>query len=81
MQRVDIRKGRIIVLVAMLLLITGSVFGVRAAGGTLRIGEGAPKVLDPALGSNDPEILFNHNIYDYLVDVLPDRSIAPNLAK
>ncbi len=81
MQRIDIRKGRVIVLVAMLLLFTGSVFGVRAAGGTLRIGAGAPKVLDPALGSNDPEILFNRSIYDYLVDVLPDRSLAPNLAK
>lgn len=81
MHRVDIRKGRVIVLVAMLLLITGSVFGVRAAGGILKIGAGAPKVLDPALGSTDAEILFNHNIYDYLVDVLPDSSIAPNLAK
>ena len=56
MHRVDIRKGRMIVLVVMLLLITGSVFGVRAAGGTLKIGAVAPKVLDPALGSNDPEI-------------------------
>lgn len=80
MHRVDIRKGRMIVLVAMLLLITGSVFGVRAAGGTLKIGAVAPKVLDPALGANDPEVLFNRSIYDYLVDVLPDRSIAPNLA-
>ncbi|MBA3870278.1 MAG: ABC transporter substrate-binding protein [Anaerolineae bacterium] len=81
MHRVDIRKGRMIVLLAMLLLITGSVFGVRAAGGTLKVGMGAPKVLDPALGANDPEVLFNRSIYDYLVDVLPDRSVAPNLAK
>ncbi|MBI1278077.1 MAG: 4-phytase [Anaerolineaceae bacterium] len=80
MQRLNIRKGRIIVLVAMLLMITGSVFGVRAAGGTLRVGMVAPKVLDPALGSNDPEVLLNRSIYDYLVDVLPDRTIAPNLA-
>ena len=81
MQRFDIRKGRIFVLVTMLLIITGSVFGVRAPGGTLKVGMVAPKVLDPALGSNDPEVLFNRSIYDYLVDVLPDRTIAPNLAK
>lgn len=81
MQSVKFRAGRLFALFAILLLITGSVFSVHAQGGTLRIGAVAPTVLDPALGSNDPEILFNRSIYDYLVEVLPDRSIAPNLAK
>lgn len=49
-------------------------------GGTLRVGMGAPVTLDPALGSNDPEILFNRSIYDYLVEVRPDKTIVPNLA-
>ncbi len=81
MKRLNIRSGRIVALLVVVLLMTGSVLSTRAAGGTLRIGAVAPKVLDPALGSNDPEILFNRSIYDYLVDVLPDRNLAPNLAK
>ncbi len=49
-------------------------------GGTLIVGTNAPVNLDPASGSNDPEILFQKMIYDTLVDVLPDNSIVPNLA-
>jgi peptide/nickel transport system substrate-binding protein len=48
--------------------------------GTLIIGTNAPVNLDPSSGSNDPEVLFNHLIYDYLLDVAPDTSIVPNLA-
>ncbi|HLU08431.1 MAG TPA: ABC transporter substrate-binding protein [Oceanobacillus sp.] len=58
------------------------VFSTVAAqgGGTLRVGVNAPVVLDPALHSADSEIAFNRAIYDYLVEVLPDSTIGPNLA-
>jgi peptide/nickel transport system substrate-binding protein len=51
-----------------------------AQGGTLTIGTNAPVNLDPSLGSNDPEILFNRMIYDYLFDVNLDNQVVPNLA-
>jgi peptide/nickel transport system substrate-binding protein len=73
-----LRAGGVVLLVALLLTL---VLGVQAqSGGTLRVGIVAPQVLDPALGSNDSEVLFNRSIYDYLVETLPDKSIAPNLA-
>lgn len=71
---------RATLLSALLLLAFGSVLGVQAQGGTLRVGVVTPAVLDPAQGSNDSEVLFNRSIYDYLVETLPDKSIAPNLA-
>ena len=36
--------------------------------------------IDPALGANDPEVLFNRMQYDYLVEILPDGSLEPSLA-
>lgn len=72
---------RVGILLAITLLLIGTVFSVSAQGsGSLRVGIVAPQVLDPALGSNDGEVLLNRSIYDYLVEILPDRSAAPNLA-
>ncbi len=34
-----------------------------------RVGTNAPVNLEPASGTNDPEILFNRMIYDYLIDL------------
>lgn len=51
-----------------------------AQSGSLTIATNAPTNLEPASGSNDPEILFNHLIYDYLLDVTPNNEIVPNLA-
>lgn len=69
----------------VILLVMACVLGLtalpaHAQGGTLTIGTNAPVNLDPALGSNDPEILFNRMIYDYLFDVSLDNQIVPNLA-
>ncbi len=59
----------------------GNASSVQAqGGGRLIIGTNAPVNLDPSSGSNDPEVLFNHLIYDYLFDVAPDSSVVPNLA-
>jgi len=66
----------------LMILILFTMSGIAAAqdGGVLRVGMNAPENLDPATGSNDPEILFNGTIYDYLIDVRPDNTLAPNLA-
>ncbi len=45
-----------------------------------RIGMVAPVTLDPATGSNDPEVLFNRTIYSYLWDVNAEGSLVPDLA-
>jgi peptide/nickel transport system substrate-binding protein len=81
MFRLNSRLGRIAAFSILMLVLVGGVFGVQAqGGGVLRIGVVTPQVLDPAQGSNDSEVLFNRSIYDYLVEALPDKTIAPNLA-
>ena len=46
----------------------------------LRIGLRKLTTIDPALGANDPEVMFNRLQYDYLVEILPDGSLQPSLA-
>jgi len=46
----------------------------------LRIGLRKLTTIDPALGANDPEVMFNSLQYDYLIDILPDGDLSPNLA-
>jgi len=74
------RRWRLTLLLVVLLIGMAVTVRAQGSGGTLRISTNAPVELDPALGSNDPEILLNRSIYDFLVDVRPDSSIAPNLA-
>ncbi|MBN2472005.1 MAG: ABC transporter substrate-binding protein, partial [Anaerolineae bacterium] len=62
------------------LIITAPLTASAQGGGTLRVGLNSPVTLDPALGSNDSEVFFNNQVYDYLVDVLPDGNLAPSLA-
>lgn len=47
----------------------------------LRIGLRKLTTIDPALGANDPEIMFNQLQYDYLVDITPDGNLEPSLAR
>lgn len=61
-------------------LLLGTLVSAQQPGGVLRVGMPAPVVLDPALHTNDPETALNRAIYDYLVEVLPDATIGPNLA-
>jgi peptide/nickel transport system substrate-binding protein len=49
-------------------------------GSTLRVGMNAPVQLDPHVGNNDPEIMVNRQIYDYLIDIGTDGSLVPQLA-
>jgi len=69
-----------LVLSFMLVLVSG-IFGVQAQDSELRVGLPAVVNLEPALGSNDPEITFNMAIYDYLIDTAADGSLTPNLAQ
>ncbi len=46
----------------------------------LRIGLRKLTTIDPALGANDPEVMFNRLQYDYLVEILPDGNLEPSLA-
>jgi peptide/nickel transport system substrate-binding protein len=81
MFRLNSRLWRIAAFSVLMIALLGGVLSVGAqGGGVLRIGVVTPQVLDPSQGSNDSEVLFNRSIYDYLVEALPDRTIAPNLA-
>jgi peptide/nickel transport system substrate-binding protein len=79
-------KGRsgariLVATTSILLLLLTAAFGVAAQDtSTLTVGTNAPVNLEPASGSNDPEILFNRMLYDYLIDLKSDSSLAPNLA-
>jgi peptide/nickel transport system substrate-binding protein len=46
----------------------------------LTIGLRKLTTIDPALGANDPEILFNSLQYDYLIDITASGDLSPNLA-
>ncbi len=73
-------RSFVVVMALLVSLIAGGVLPAGAQANPLTIATNAPVNLDPALGSNDPEILFNRMIYDYLFDVSVDNAIVPNLA-
>ncbi len=49
--------------------------------GVLRVATQPLFQIDPAMISSDPEVFAANHIYDYLVDVTPENTIAPRLAK
>ncbi len=49
-------------------------------GNVLRVGTNAPVALDPHTNTNDPEVLFDRTIYDYLIDLTPSNELVPALA-
>jgi peptide/nickel transport system substrate-binding protein len=66
---------------AVLLLVGAAAVGAQDAGGNvLRVGANAPSVLDPQLNANDTETAFSRAMYDYLIDIQPDNTLAPDLA-
>lgn len=71
------RVGLLLIAIAALALATG--VGAQDAN-ILRVATNEPQNLDPAFNPNDPETLFNRTIYDYLVELLPNNEVAPNLA-
>ncbi|MEO0562985.1 MAG: ABC transporter substrate-binding protein [Chloroflexota bacterium] len=74
-----ITKIMLVLLSAVLLALGVSGVGAQDDA-TFRVGVNAPVQLDPALGTNDPEVLFNRQIYDYLIDIDADGNLVPQLA-
>ncbi len=75
------RLRRFAVFIVMLsLLIVGMAAPASAQDNSLRVGINAPDDLDPHTASTDSAVLLNRSIYDYLIETLPDGSLAPNLA-
>lgn len=73
--------GRLMFTSLIVLILSTLAIGVHAQdGGVLRVGMVSPENLDPATGTNDPEVLFNRTIYDFLVETRADGTLAPNLA-
>ncbi len=74
-------KFAVSLVLSLMVVLVGAVFGVQAQDSELRIGLQSVVNLDPALGSSDPEITFNMAIYDYLINTEADGSLTPNLAQ
>src|SRR5215204_6413553 len=77
--RTTLLARMLLVLCLATVLLSAVVIQAQSAG-VLRVAMNAPQTLDPALNANDTETAFSLAMYDFLVDVLPDGSIAPNLA-
>lgn len=60
---------------------TESASTVSERQGTLRVAMQPIVQTDPAFISSDPEVIVASSIYDYLVDVTPDNTISPRLAR
>lgn len=74
------RSAMTALLLGAVLALTG-IFSVTAQdSSSFRVGTNAPVTLDPHTNTNDPEIMFNRMIYDYLMDIAPDGSLMPQLA-
>ena len=73
-----------LVVTSMLILIVG-VFGTQAQddaeSNVLQVGMPQPLTLDPALGTNDHEVIISRHIYDYLVELRPNGELVPSLAE
>jgi peptide/nickel transport system substrate-binding protein len=74
------KKVPFLLMLLVWVLAFSGVASAQGGGGVLRVGMNAPINLDPATGSNDPEILFNRTMYDYLIEVGADGSLVSNLA-
>jgi len=73
-----------LLLAGAMVLATGTQEGAGAGNqmdeNVLRVGLRKLTTIDPALGANDPEVMFNNLQYDYLIDILPDGQLQPSLA-
>ncbi|MFP4330161.1 MAG: ABC transporter substrate-binding protein [Alkalispirochaetaceae bacterium] len=83
-----IAKISLLLVLGLTLIIPGMLFAGGSAEGeeteqedkVMRIGLRKLTTIDPALGANDPEVMFNRLQYDYLVEILPDGTLEPSLA-
>jgi len=68
------------ILLSGLLLLSASALAQDSEEKILRVGLRKLTTIDPALGANDPEVMFNRLQYDYLVEILADGTLEPSLA-
>ncbi len=54
---------------------------IQGQQGTLRVALQPIVRTDPAFISSDPEVIIASSVYDYLVDITPQNTIAPRLAR
>lgn len=80
MEEIDVLKKLVGLIVLAMMLTSLVVVSAQDRAAALRVGMNAPVQLDPALNTNDPEILFNRQIYDYLIDINPNGELVPQLA-
>lgn len=62
------------------LAVVFSTVGAQSDGNVLQVGLRKLTTIDPALGANDPEVMFNQLQYEYLIDITADGELAPRLA-
>lgn len=74
------KRVSVLLMLLVWVLAFSGVVNAQGGGGVLRVGMNAPINLDPATGSNDPEILFNRTLYDYLIEVDANGNLVTNLA-
>jgi peptide/nickel transport system substrate-binding protein len=67
------------VLVALLLMALGTT-QAQDNEDVLRVGLRQLATIDPALGANDPEVMFNQLQYEYLININPEGNLEPQLA-
>lgn len=80
--------ARLFILGVTLLFAAGAAFAAgtqeepesQTEASVLQVGLRKLTTIDPALGANDPEVMFNRLQYDYLVEILPNGELAPSLA-
>lgn len=70
----------IAVLLAALMFVVPSVGAQDGDEDVLRVGLRQLSTFDPALGSNDPEVMFNQLQYEYLIAINADGNLEPQLA-
>jgi peptide/nickel transport system substrate-binding protein len=71
---------RTLLFAASLSAVLSAAAGTLAQESVLRVGLPAVVNINPATGSNDPEVMFNHLIYDYLYSLDAENNLIPNLA-
>lgn len=70
-----------LLVVSALLLLVGLFTTTAQDRPVLRIGVPAPVAFDPAIATDDQEVLINRSIYSYLIELLPSGDIVPSLAE
>ncbi|MEM6530558.1 MAG: ABC transporter substrate-binding protein, partial [Chloroflexota bacterium] len=72
--------SRITLVLAAVVLLVMPIAAQAQDDNTLRVGLRQLTTIDPALGANDPEVMFNQLQYEYLIAINADGNLEPQLA-